>query len=142
MILVDTNVVSEFMRPTPDAVVSAWAEAKGVGELALSVITVQEIKYGIRRLPASARRAGLEEAWSTVMAAHSHVVVDYDREAAVSTAEVLVGSASSGHPMTLADAQIAGTCLARGLTLATRNTKDFDHLPSLDMVNPFGFARG
>lgn len=137
MILVDTNVVSEFMRPEPDPQVMSWAFSVPVHDMVVSVVTVQEVLGGIARLPQGRRRDRLDHEWRALVGDVTGQVVDYDREAAVCTADVLDRAQRAGRPMTLADAQIAGICLSRGLTLATRNVADFESVGGLDVVNPF-----
>lgn len=140
MILADTNVVSEFMRPAIAPAVLAWAEGIAPGGLVISVITVQEIEYGIGLLPEGARRSRLRDTWDSVADRFASAVIDFDRSCALQTARVLVESEQAGRRMTLADAQIAGTCLVHGHTLATRNTKDFLAVRKLSVVDPFRTA--
>lgn len=71
------------------------------------------------------------------MAAFHEVIVVYDVEAAEATAAVLVSSEAAGRPMALADAQIAGICVAGGHRLATRNVRDFESVSDLAVLNPF-----
>lgn len=137
MILVDTNVVSEFMRELPDASVLAWAERLGADDLTISVVTVQEIEHGIARLPFGQRRTALDQKWGRVLLAYGETVAVYDVAAARATAQSLTVSEAAGRAMSLADAQIAGMCLAKGWTLATRNIDDFAGISDLHIVNPF-----
>ena len=138
MIIADTNVVSEFMRDEPDASVLVWAESLAAADLTICVVTVEEIERGIRRLSAGKRRRQLEQRWQHLVAVFREAIATYDVEAAVATAQVLVAAAEAGRPMSLADAQIAGICLAGGYELATRNVRDFEAVAGLSTVNPFG----
>ncbi|NCD16727.1 MAG: type II toxin-antitoxin system VapC family toxin [Actinobacteria bacterium] len=135
MIVADTNIVSEFMKAGPDPVVLAWAEALDAADLTICVVTVEEIERGLGRLPAGRRRE-LEERWHALVGAFAETVAVYDLAAAQATARILVDAEADGRPMTLADAQIAGICAARGWTLATRNVRDFERVASLAVVNP------
>lgn len=137
MIVADTNVVSEFMRDEPDAAVLAWAGTLGPSELTICVVTVEEIERGIGRLLAGRRRSQLDERWRRLVATFRETILAYDVEAAEATARVLVSSATAGRPMSLADAQIAGICLAGGHQLATRNVRDFESVAELVVLNPF-----
>ena len=137
MIIADTNVVSEFMKDSPDPAVLAWAEGLDAAELGICVITVEEIERGLGRLPAGHRRTDLAGRWSRLVEAFSDLVIVYDRAGASATAEVLVQAETAGRPMALADAQIAGICLSRGFGLATRNVRDFSTVSGLTVVNPF-----
>ena len=137
MIIADTNVVSEFMKDQPDANVLAWAQAIDAADLSICVVTVEEIERGLGRLPAGRRWHDLEQRWQQLMDVFADLIAVYDRAAASATARILVHAESSGHPMGLADAQIAGICLSRGWQLATRNVRDFASVPELAVVNPF-----
>jgi len=137
VILADTNVVSEFMRDAPDEAVVAWAEALGAAELTICVITVEEIERGLGRLPDGKRRRALTKRWRRLVDDFDEAIVVYDVPAARETAEALVAAESAGRPLSLADAQIAGICLAGGYQLATRNVRDFETVAGLTVVNPF-----
>ena len=138
MIVADTNVVSEFMRDEPDSAVLSWASSLGPSDLTICVVTVEEIERGIRRLPTGKRRHQLEQRWQRLVAAFHEAIVVYDVEAAEATAAVLVSAEAAGRPMSLADAQIAGICMAGGHQLATRNVRDFEAIVDLRLLNPFG----
>ncbi|MEO8750640.1 MAG: type II toxin-antitoxin system VapC family toxin [Allobranchiibius sp.] len=138
MIIADTNVVSEFMRDTPDPVVLAWAQSIDASDLTICVVTVEEIERGLGRLADGRRRRDLEQRWARLLDTFTESVVAYDLPAARETAVVLVAAESSGRPMALADAQIAGICLAHGHELATRNMKDFSNTAGLTASDPFG----
>ncbi|XAS77593.1 type II toxin-antitoxin system VapC family toxin [Dermatophilaceae bacterium Sec6.4] len=138
MIIADTNVVSEFMRDTPDPVVLAWAQSIDASDLTICVVTVEEIERGLGRLADGRRRRDLEQRWARLLDTFAESVVAYDLPAARETAVVLVAAESSGRPMALADAQIAGICLAHGHELATRNMKDFSNTAGLTAIDPFG----
>lgn len=136
MIIADTNVVSEFMRDTPDGTVLAWAEGIGPTELTICVVTVEEIERGLGRMPRGRRRRDLEQRWSQLIGAFAETIATYDLPAAQDTAGLLVAAEASGRPMSLADAQIAGICLSGGHQLATRNVRDFA-VTGLRVINPF-----
>ena len=138
MIVADTNVVSEFMRDEPDPTVLSWAGSMGPADLTVCVVTVQEIERGIGRLPGGKRRRELEQRWQRLLAAFREAILVYDLTAAEATARVLVSAEVAGRPLGLADAQIAGICLAGGHQLATRNLRDFESVADLSAVNPFG----
>lgn len=137
MILADTNVVSEFMKDSPNHGVLMWASTLERADLTISVITVEEIERGLGRLPHGRRRSHLEQRWHSFLDAHRDTIAVYDLDAARATAQAVVNALNAGHPLSLADAQIAGICLATGATLVTRNTKDFTGIPGLTLTNPF-----
>ena len=137
MIIADTNVVSEFMRDAPDPVVLAWAGTLAPADLTICVVTVEEVERGLGRLPAGRRRRDLETRWTTLVDTFADAIAVYDLAAARQTASILVAAQAAGRPMSLADAQIAGICVARGHELATRNVDDFSTTAGLSLVNPF-----
>lgn len=137
MIIADTNVVSEFMRDEPAPVVMSWAEAIGPSDLALCVVTVQEIEHGLRRMPAGRRQRDLMTRWDRLIEQFADAIIPYDLGAAHECARILSLTEAAGRTMSLADAQIAAICLAAGRSLATRNVTDFDAVPGLTVINPF-----
>jgi predicted nucleic acid-binding protein len=137
VIIADTNVVSEFMKESPDRSVLAWAQDIGPTDLIICVVTVEEIERGLGRLPAGRRRRDLEQRWSRLVDTFGDAIAAYDLAAARATARILVAAEAGGRPMSLADAQIAGICLAGDHQLATRNVSDFANTAGLTVVNPF-----
>lgn len=137
MIIADTNVVSEFMRDAPTPSVLDWARGIGPADLTISVVTVEEIERGLGRLPEGRRRRDLSQRWRRLVDSYSESVAAYDLVAAQQTARILAAAERFGRPMSLADAQIAGICVAGGHGLATRNVSDFAGAPELSTVNPF-----
>ncbi|HBX79686.1 MAG: type II toxin-antitoxin system VapC family toxin [Propionibacteriaceae bacterium] len=137
MIIADTNIVSEFMRDQPDPTVLAWGASQVAGELTICVVTVEEIERGIGRLPPGRRKDDLRVRWQSLINDFADTIKVYDITAAEATATTLIHAEASGHPMALADAQIAGICLATGSQLATRNVRDFRDVPLLKVVDPF-----
>lgn len=137
MIIAGTNVVSELMKQAPDAAVLAWARRQPVAALSICVVTVEEIERGLSRLPQGKRRRDLTQRSNGLVDAFADTIAIYDVTAARATARLLVAGMDQGRQMSLADAQIAGICLAHEATLATRNIKDFSHVSDLTVTNPF-----
>jgi hypothetical protein len=125
MIILDTNVVSELMRPEPDARVRQWVGGWRAEELATTAITVAEIRHGIERLPDGRRKAGLLSAATGLFAAFGGLVQPFDALAAAWFGPVMVHRASLGLPIEGFGAQIAAICRAQDAALATRNVRDF-----------------
>jgi predicted nucleic acid-binding protein len=125
MIILDTNVVSELMRPEPDARVRQWVGERRADELGTTAITVAEIRHGIERLPEGRRREALLSAATDLFAVFGDLVQPFDALAAGWFGPVMVRRAGLGLPIEGFDAQIAAICRARGADLATRNVKDF-----------------
>jgi predicted nucleic acid-binding protein len=135
MIVLDTNVISELMRATPEPRVLRWLDAQPPDAVAVTAITVAEILYGIARLPKGARRTSLESAAGQTFD-EDLMVLPFDDSAAVDYAAIAALQESRGRKIAIADAMIAATCLAAGATLATRNVRDFAGL-GLDVVDPW-----
>jgi predicted nucleic acid-binding protein len=137
VIIADTNVVSEFMKDTPDQAVLGWAQAMGPVDLTICVVTVEEVERGLGRLPQGRRRRDLQLRWNRLIDAFAETIAVYDVPAAREAARIVVAAEASGRSMALADAQIAGICLVNGHELATRNVRDFSDTADLTIINPF-----
>src|SRR5579859_2924701 len=136
MIILDTNVVSELMRPEPDARVRQWVSGLRADELGTTAVTVAEIRHGIERLPDGRRREGLLSAATDLFAAFGQLVQPFDALAAAWFGPLMVRRAGLGLPIEGFDAQIAAICRARGAVLATRNLKDFLET-GVEVINPW-----
>lgn len=135
MIIMDTDVLSELMRPAPDKTVEAWA--KGVAsELFLTAVTVAEIHFGLLRMPGGRRRSDLTGDAEDLLADFSERILPFDRAAAMCYPLLSVSRKAGGRPISIPDAQIAAICQARGAELATRNVKDFEYL-GLTVIDPW-----
>jgi predicted nucleic acid-binding protein len=134
MIVLDTNVVSEPIKPSPNPAVLAWVGAQ-TQVLGVTSITLGELFTGVSLLPAGARREGLTRAVERAVSGIA-VKLSYDEAAARLYADIREISKRQGRAITVEDAMIAAICVAGAASLATRNTKDFEHLP-LSLVNPF-----
>ncbi|MFK4088882.1 type II toxin-antitoxin system VapC family toxin [Kribbella sp. NPDC020789] len=137
MLVLDTNVVSELMRPTPDAAVLGWLAANRSYGVYTTAITVAEIRLGIARMPDGRRKDQLAEAADDVFVPFADSILAFDATVAGAFyAEVVVGRAKAGLPIATADAMIAAICRAPRATLVTRNPKDFVET-GLELVNPW-----
>lgn len=125
MIIVDTNVTSELMRPSPSVAVRAWLRNRHPDELYTTSITVAEIRYGIERLPEGRRKDGLRTAADDVFLGFEQHVLAFDATAAAQYANIVDHRERAGAPIDGFDAQIASICRSHNATLATRNDKDF-----------------
>ncbi|WP_310609296.1 type II toxin-antitoxin system VapC family toxin [Limnohabitans sp.] len=135
--VLDTNVVSELMRPEPDVTVLAWLNNQPADTLWLNSVVVSELLYGIARLPDGKRRAQLALAVQAMLAEDfAGCVLPFDLEAAVVYADLVAMRERQRQPIDVADAQIAAICLAHGATLITRNTKHFEGV-GLTLMNPW-----
>lgn len=136
-VLLDTNVLSELLRPAPDASVLAWFAQQHPDLLFVSAVTQAEMLLGTRLLPAGRRRDKLQTALDA-MFAEDFVgrVVPFDGLAAIAYAEIVATRRAAGRPVSQFDAQIAATALCQQANLATRNTADFDGC-GITLVNPW-----
>ena len=137
MIVLDTNVISEIFRPSPEASVVDWL-ASLTGEVAITSVTLAELLAGVRRLPAGRRKSELTKHIESALGPYrgSRAVLPFDEAAAECYADVLAAREAAGAPISTADAQIAAICQAHGATCATRNVKDFTHT-GIDLINPW-----
>jgi predicted nucleic acid-binding protein len=135
MIVADTNVVSELMRPSPSAVVVAWVHSNE-RELYTTSITLAEIRYGIERLADGRRKELLRSTAEEVFADFAEHVLAFDADAAVAYAMIVSGRDRAGLPIDGFDAQIASICHAQRAALATRNAKDFQDT-GIDVIDPW-----
>lgn len=113
MIVLDTNVVSELMKPSPSAAVAGWARAFGAGELHTTSVTVAEILYGIERLAEGRRKRTIGETARRVFSTFAEHVLPFDAAAAVEHAALVSAREHSGAPIDGLGAQIAAICRAK-----------------------------
>lgn len=137
MIIVDTNVVSEAMRPVPAAQVLGWLAAQPVSEVRTTVITEAEILSGIARMPEGRRRRQFQERAELMFRTYfEEGILPFDSQSARHFATILEGRLKQGRPMEPLDAQIAAIVRLHNATLATRNTRDFEGC-GIRVVNPW-----
>ena len=137
MILLDTNVLSELMKPTPEAGVVRWVDDQLVDTLYISAITRAEVELGIALLPEGRRKQQIADAAQQMFVQLSGRCLVFGETAAVHYGQLVAARMRNGRPITVEDAQIAAIALAGGLRLATRNEKDFADIPGLVLVNPW-----
>lgn len=135
MIIVDTNVISELMRPSPDSRVLNWLN-ENAALLAASVVTTQELTFGAHRLAPGAKRERVERSIDQFASAFQGRLLPISIDAARLSGIVLATRLAMGRPTSTADAQIAGTALAYAAVIATRNTADFEDL-GIELINPW-----
>lgn len=137
MYLLDTNVLSELRKAGSDRAepnVISWAEDKSTTSLFISAITILEIQMGILQIERKdPRQAAIYKTWlnSHVLKAFSDRVLSFDTNSALKCAQLHVP-----NPKSERDAMIASTSIVHGLTLVTRNEKDFKHI-DVDVINPW-----
>jgi toxin FitB len=135
--LIDTNVISELVKPRPEANVTTWIEATDESLLYLSVLTFGEIRRGIGVLPQSRRRANLE-AWldKDLRARFENRILSIDQEVADRWGLLTAAARNSGVVLPVIDGLLAATALEHNLTLVTRDT---GQIPSMGVAvfNPW-----
>jgi predicted nucleic acid-binding protein len=137
MIILDTNVLSELMRPNPLPRVVEWIAKQPAAELFTTSITVAEIFLGIELLMRGRRREGLLRTAEKMFAEDLQSrILGFEGEAARLFANIAARRRALGKPISYADAQIAAIARLRGARLATRNIADFDRC-EIDLVNPW-----
>ena len=137
MILLDTNVVSEPLRSTPDPRVIEWIDAQPLETLFLSAITVAELRAGVAMLPAGKRRTGLQQSLEKrVLPLFAGRVLPFDLASTPAYAALLAKSRAAGLGISTADACIAATATTNGFTVASRDNVPFQ-VAGLAVINPW-----
>ena len=137
MIIIDTNVVSELMRASPDPAVLAWFAGHAADTLFLTAISEAELRTGAAILPAGQRRDRLVGAIDAMIDQDfAGRILSFDSPAARSYAEIAASRRAAGKPIMDADRQIAAIVRACSAMIATRNVKDFESC-GIDVVNPW-----
>ena len=137
MIVVDTNVLSELMRPAPAARVVAWMASQPALSLYTTSITQAEILHGVMLLPSGRRRDAFEAAANEMFREDfGGRVLSFNGEAALPYAMIAADRRRAGRPISQFDTQIAAIAHCRGATIATRNVTDFENC-GVVLVNPW-----
>jgi len=126
MIILDTNVISELMKPKPNRRVVAWVSAQPRPSLFTTAITEAEVLLGVALLPAGKKRRALEATIADMFAEDfERRVLAFDSSAAGDFAQIVAARRQAGRPIAHADAQIAAIARSFGAAVATRNGADF-----------------
>ena len=135
--LLDTNVVSEWVKAAPNANVVAWLGAVDEESVFLSVMTLAELRRGVELLPVGRRRTRLER-WvaDDLTSRFEDRIVPVDRLVAEAWGLIMVRSLGAGHNLGVMDGFFAATAAAHQLTLVTRNTSHFERL-GIQHLNPW-----
>ena len=137
MTILDTNVVSELMRPAPNAMVIRWMATQNSEDLHITSVTMGEVLYGIELLPPGKRqeslRAGAERLFRVVFAER---VLSFEARAAREFSTIASTRRKRGKPISELDAQIAAIARVHGAVIATRDTRGFEGC-GVRVVNPW-----
>ena len=141
MIVIDTNVVSELMRMTPEPAVMTWFSGQDSAELYLTAVSEAELRAGAAILPAGRRRDRLTtEVDAVVREDFAGRVLPFDSAAARAYAAIAASRRSAGRPILEADCQIAAIARASDAAVATRNGADFEHC-GIALIDPWAANR-
>jgi predicted nucleic acid-binding protein len=137
MIILDTNVLSEVMDPSPSPEVFRWLQCQPLAKVFTTSVTQAEILYGVELLPRGKRRTALEAAVETTFEEYLvDRIVPFDSDAARLYPLIAASRRKLGRPMGQLDTQIAAIAASRGAIIATRDTADFEHC-GVTVVNPW-----
>lgn len=136
MIVLDTNVVSEAMKPAPHAAVRAWLNAQAAETLYLSSVTLAELLFGIASLPSGKRKKMLTETLDGLLALFSRRVLVFDIDAAKHYADLAVTAKANGRGFPTPDGYIAAIAVSRGFIVASRDTAPYE-AAGVMVINPW-----
>ncbi|MFA6700985.1 MAG: type II toxin-antitoxin system VapC family toxin [Thiomicrospira sp.] len=136
MIVLDTNVISETMRPEPDANVMNWLNSQPAAALFITSITLAELSFGIEVLPQGQRKLALTQWLADVKKLFVGRILPFDDAAAASYGVLAAQAKRAGKGFPLADGMIAATADSRGFKVATRDSSAFEAV-GLRLINPW-----
>ena len=138
MIILDTNVMSEPLKPLPEPAVLDWLDRQSPQTLYLTTVNLAELLAGIEVLPQGRRRAELQHVLTTqVIPLFEGRILSFDEKAAEAFARIHASAQALGNPISFADGAIAAIASAQGFILATRNVRDF-RSTGVELINPWG----
>ena len=132
--LLDTNVLSEIVKPRPSPAVEAFLARHS--DLWLSVIVLHELAYGAERVTDATRRLRLQTWIASVREQFGDRIIDVDQPIAETAGRLRAFSAAQGRALAPLDSLVAATAMVHAQILATRNTRDFDYLGA-ELLNPW-----
>lgn len=137
MIILDTNVISELMRPNPNSNVVDWVAGQAALDLHLSTVSEAELLYGIEILPPGGRRDRLlAEVEGMLREDFDGRILPFDSAAARAYAVIAAARRAAGRPISHADCQIAAIARCRSASVATRDVDDFEGT-GIEVINPW-----
>ena len=137
MIVLDTNIISEIVRPAPSGSVISWLNRQRTIDLAVTTVTLGELAYGVEALPDGEKRTALQYSIDRFIdVAFADRVLEFDRPSAVAYGAVMAARRRAGRPMSVPDGQIAAMTMRHEAMLATRNVRDFEGC-GVPLVDPF-----
>lgn len=137
MLILDTNVILELLRPSPEPRVESWLAAQEGRTVYLTAVTEAELRYGVAIMGNGKRQVALTDAIDRILRIDfAGRVLPFDSGAAEAFAEVAAMRRAAGRPISQADCQIAAIARIRGAVLATRNTADFEGF-GVELIEPW-----
>jgi predicted nucleic acid-binding protein len=137
MMLLDTNIVSEIWRDSPDPLVLAWLDSQPEQQLFICTPVVAELRYGVDRLRDGGRKDRLRAAFETLCTSgYRGRILSFDLDSAICFGRLRADRDRIGRPIEPIDAMIAAVALANRMALVTRNVQDFSDI-GLDLIDPF-----
>lgn len=137
MLLLDTNLVSELMRPQPEARILAWVAAQPLSEMAIATVTLMEIRFGIAVLPQGKRRTDLDTKFRQLLVqAFPNRILSFDETAADACAELRAARQRIGRPIAIEDGMIAAIARTHGAAVVTRDVGGFQDC-GVHLINPW-----
>jgi predicted nucleic acid-binding protein len=139
MILLDTNVISEAMKPAPERAVRDWLDAQTAETLFLSSVTIAELSFGIAALPKGRRKDNLTAALEGLLALFAARILPFDTAAAQRYGELAAKARIAGRGFPTPDGYIAAIAATQGFIVATRDSSAFA-AAGLKVINPWNAA--
>ena len=137
MIVLDTNAISEVLKPSPSEIVLGWLASQEPREVFITTITQAELLYGVESLPAGKRKMTLWAAVERVFVERfPGRILAFDEESARLFGKIMRQREAVGRPMSEFDAMIAAIARSRNAAVATRNTRDFEGC-GIRVINPW-----
>jgi toxin FitB len=136
VIVLDTNIVSQFSKKSPNLKVLEWLNLYEDHELLITAITVAELRFGVAIMPEGAQKMAMEKNVDQTLEEFGGVCLSFDGMAAEDYATIVAARKIAGRPIGVHDAQIAAIARSGGFTLATLNRKDFDGIEGLKVIDP------
>ncbi|MGH2907211.1 MAG: type II toxin-antitoxin system VapC family toxin [Solirubrobacterales bacterium] len=138
MVVLDTDVVSALTRPRENPRATKWV-FDHTDDLFITSTTISEMVFGVMIMPEGRRKSETDDAVMKVLSGFYDRTIDFGGSAAIEHGRFVCDRKAAGRPIGRADAQIAACCIAVGAELATRNTKDFEGIPGLKLINPWEY---
>lgn len=136
MIVVDTNVLSETMRPQPDSAVMAWLAGQAMESLYLTTLTMAELLAGVEAMPPGKRRQRVAAALDALLEVYDGRILPFDPDAARHFAALSAATRRAGHGFPIPDGYIAAIAASHGYAVASRDISPFE-AAGLDVVDPW-----